>query len=290
MRPGPDDRIDLHTHTTFSDGTCGVDELVQRARGAGLAAIGLTDHDTIAGWAEAPEAVRRHGVAVVPGIEVSTEYGHSSVHVLALLPDPSTDTALAHEILRARESRRTRARTMVDRLSADFPLTWELVAEQVAGETTTVGRPHIADALVAAGVVADRHEAFASMLAPSSPYYVRHYAPSPEAAVAAIRDCGGVAVAAHPASGSRGTAVPMGLLESMTAAGLAGIEVDHREHGAAERRRLAAFARAHGLLMTGGSDYHGRGKPNRLGENLTSPAVLEAMISLSSSGTEVLWP
>lgn len=177
---------------------------------------------------------------------------------------------------------------MVERIGEDHPLTWDDVQDQVAGGDTTVGRPHIADALVAAGVVADRGEAFAGILSPSSPYYVRHYAPAPEVAVAAIREAGGVAIAAHPASGMREGCVPEELLEAMAAAGLSAIEVDHREHNPVERRRLEAFARAHDLLVTGGSDYHGAGKPNRLGENLTAPSVLEAIISLSSSDTEVI--
>ncbi|GAB2532922.1 PHP domain-containing protein [Brachybacterium huguangmaarense] len=290
VSPDIESRIDLHAHSTYSDGTCGIDGLLAEARAARLDVLGLTDHDTTSGWAEAAAAVARHGVAVVPGIEVSTEHGRTSVHVLALLPDPSDGTDLAREMARARESRRTRARAMVERLAADFPLTWGDVAEQTAGEATTVGRPHIADALVAAGVVPDRGTAFASMLSPSSPYYVRHYAPAPAVAVAAIRAAGGVPVAAHPASGARGHQAPDSLLEEMAAAGLVAIEVDHREHTDAERRRLRDLARSLGLLVTGGSDYHGSGKPNRLGENLTSPDVLDAMISLSTSGTEVLRP
>lgn len=272
-------RIDLHTHSTYSDGTCDVDELLANARAAQLDVIALTDHDTTAGWGDARAAAARHGVAVIPGIEVSTQYGHASVHVLALLPDPSPDTALARELGRAREARRTRAREMVDRLAEDYPITWEQVSAQVAGERTTVGRPHIADALVAAGVVPDRSAAFAGPLAADSPYYVPHYAPSPEVAVAAIRDAGGIAVVAHPGSVRRGGELPETLLEAMAAAGLQGIEVDHREHDERERSRLRDLARSWGLWVTGGSDYHGRGKPNRLGENLTSPDVLEAMLS-----------
>lgn len=289
----PLDRIDLHTHSTYSDGTCDVDELLARAREARLDAIALTDHDTTAGWDDARVAAGRHGVAVVPGIEVSTQFGRSSVHVLALLPDPAPDTALARELARAREARRTRAREMVTRLAQDYPITWEQVSAQVAGETTTVGRPHIADALVAGGVVPDRSAAFAGVLAAGSPYYVPHYAPSPERAVAAIREAGGIAVAAHPGSAGRGGHLPETLLEAMAAAGLQGIEVDHREHDARERARLRDLARSWGLWVTGGSDYHGRGKPNRLGENLTSPDVLEAMLSLaarSERGAHILRP
>lgn len=292
-RPVPRLRIDLHTHSTWSDGTTSVAELLEQAAGYRLDAIALTDHDTTAGWEEARAHVARTGVMVIPGIEVSCEHGRASVHVLALLADPAPTTELAQELEACRASRRGRAQRMVTRLAEDFPLTWDDVRAQAAGEDTTLGRPHIADALVAAGVVRDRGEAFATMLAPSSPYYVPHAAPSPEVAVAAIRKAGGVAIAAHPASTSRGGDADPELLEAMIAAGLHGIEVDHREHSEEQREHLRALARRHGLLVTGGSDYHGRGKPNRLGENLTAPEVLEEIISLagaSPSGTEVLRP
>lgn len=293
MPVDPAARIDLHAHSTYSDGTSGIDDLLAEARAARLDIIALTDHDTTAGWEDARRAARRHGVAVVPGIEVSTEHGRSSVHVLALLPDPSPDSALGRELSRAREARRRRAREMVERLSEDFPIGWEQVRALTAGESTTIGRPHIADALVASGVVRDRDEAFADMLAAGSPYYVPHYAPSPETAVAAIRAAGGIPVAAHPASGLRGAEVPLDLLEAMIGAGLQAIEVDHREHDDAARARLRDIARAHGIWTTGGSDYHGQGKPNRLGENLTSPEMLEAMISRSADsaiGAEIMRP
>ncbi|MCL6421995.1 PHP domain-containing protein [Brachybacterium sp. JHP9] len=285
-----DARIDLHTHSRCSDGTTTVAELVRRAAESGLDAIALTDHDTVAGWDEAARAARAHGIAVVPGIEVSTEYRHFSVHVLAILPDPSAGTALAEELSRARASRDGRARAMVERLGADYPITWEDVAAQVAGENTTVGRPHIADALVACGVVPDRSAAFGEVLSPQGPYYVRHYAPAPDVAVRAIADAGGVSIAAHPASGMRGGQVPDGLLESMIASGLGGIEVDHREHDDVARARLRDLTRASDLIVTGGSDYHGAGKPNALGENLTAPAALSALIERAASRTEVLLP
>lgn len=283
-------RIDLHAHTRCSDGTDDVDALVRHAAEEGLDVVALTDHDTTAGWDEAAEASRRHGVAVIPGIEVSTECEDLSVHVLALLPDPSPSTALHSHMERARESRGTRARRMVERLAADHPIRWEDVEAQVAGESTTVGRPHIADALVARGVVADRTEAFGDLLSSSSPYYVRYWAPEPAQAVRAIVAAGGVAVVAHPGALTRGSTIPDDLLEEMVAAGLAGIEVDHREHDDVSRARLRAFARSHELLVTGGSDYHGAGKPNRLGENLTRPSVLAALIERATSRTEVLLP
>lgn len=284
------DRIDLHAHSTWSDGTRDVAELFEDARAAGLSALALTDHDTTAGWAELPDAVRSTGVAAVPGIEVSAEHEGLSVHVLALLVDPDPGTPLAGEMERACRSREERARSMVELLGRDVPISWDLVQEQVADETTVIGRPHIADALVSAGVVPDRSSAFTELLAPSGPYYVPYYAPSPTAVVELIHAAGGVAVIAHPGSTSRDGGLPRELLEDMIAAGLDGIEVDHREHDDAERASLLALARSHGLLVTGGSDYHGAGKPNRLGENLTQSDVLAAITRRATSTTEVIRP
>ena len=201
------------------------------------------------------------------------------MHVLAFLVDPSEESELAAEMARARASRIERARRMVELISADHPVTWEDVTAQVAGDTTVIGRPHIADALVAAGVVPDRSAAFTEVLRPSGPYYVPYYAPSPLDAVRAIREAGGVSVLAHPGSVTRDDDLPLELLEQMVQAGLDGLEVDHREHGETETARLREFARRHDLLITGGSDFHGTGKPNRLGEHLTDPAVLERIES-----------
>ena len=284
------DRIDLHAHTSWSDGTCGVAEMFQRARQVGLSSLALTDHDTVAGWQELPAAVAASGVAAVPGIEVSAQHEGRSVHVLALLVDPDEATDLAREMRRAREARAQRARKMVELIAADHPVSWEDVQAQVAGETTVIGRPHIADALVAAGVVADRSAAFAEILRPSGPYYVPYYAPSPVTAVRAIRRAGGISIAAHPGSVTRDDDLPLSLLEEMVEAGLDGVEVDHREHDDAERARLRDFADRHGLLSTGGSDYHGSGKPNELGENLTAPAVLAAIEERGAGGTSVIRP
>ncbi|MFC7373818.1 PHP domain-containing protein [Brachybacterium sp. GCM10030267] len=284
------ERIDLHAHTSWSDGTCDVHGLFRGAREEGLGALALTDHDTVAGWAELPGAVSASGVAAVPGVEVSSEHERLSVHILALLVDPSPDTELAMEMASARSSRSQRARRMVELVAADYPITWQDVQAQVAGERTVIGRPHIADALVAQGSIPDRSAAFREILSPSGPYYVPYYAPSPTVAVRAIRDAGGVAVVAHPGSVARDGDLPLELLESMVEAGLAGVEVDHREHDEAERARLRDFARRHDLLITGGSDYHGAGKPNRLGENLTQPSVLAAITERATSTTEVIRP
>lgn len=268
-------RVDLHTHSTASDGTDAPAAVVAAAAVAGLDVVALTDHDTTAGWAPASEAARNAGIALVPGTEVSARSHGISVHVLSYLQDPDHPALLA-EMERTRAARLVRARSIVDLLAEDYDLTWDDVVA-ATGTDATVGRPHIADALVARGVVADREEAFTSMLVPRSKYYVPHYAPDVLDAVAAIRTSGGVPVFAHPGADGRGRVVPDVVIERMADAGLAGLEVHHRDHGSAQVARLTALAERLGLLITGASDYHGAGKPNLLGEHLTDPAVLEAI-------------
>ncbi len=271
-------RIDLHTHSTASDGTDAPGAVVEAAAVAGLDVVALTDHDTTAGWAQATDAALRTGVALVRGAEISARSGGISVHVLSYLHDPA-HAALLDELERTRDARTSRARRMVDLLGEDYPITWEDVLAQTA-EGTTIGRPHIADALVAAGHVTDRSAAFATILAPGTPYYVPHYAPSAAAAVRGVRAAGGVPVFAHPGADGRGRVVADVVIEEMAAAGLAGLEVHHRDHDERQRTRLDDVARTLGLFVTGSSDYHGAGKPNRLGENTTAPTVLEQIEEL----------
>lgn len=278
--------IDLHTHSTASDGTQAPAVVVAEAAAAGLDVVALTDHDTTLGWAEAADAARAHGIRLVPGIEVSCSRRHQSIHLLAYLPDP-TDVALVDELARARESRDTRLERMVRRMAADgIPVTIEAVWAQVE-QGATAGRPHIADALVAAGVVQHRDEAFARWLGNDSPYYVAHYAPDPVHAVRVVRAAGGVPVVAHPWAGNRGRVVADELLEEMADAGLAGLEVRHRDHDADAVRHLDDLAAALHLFTTGASDYHGEGKLNRLGENTTSPQVLEEIEAQATGATVV---
>lgn len=267
--------IDLHTHSTVSDGTDSPRELISAAVRAGLDVVALTDHDTTGGWAEAEAAARELGIVLVRGAEISAVAEGISVHLLSYLHDP-TDAALLAATERTRSARSERARRIVERISADHALTWADVEAQ-AGPGTTVGRPHIADALVARGHVADRTEAFATLLHGRSPYYVPYYAPDAEDAVRLILAAGGVPVMAHPAASGRGRVVADRVIRRLADAGLAGLEVHHRDHTPQERERLAALATSSGLLVTGSSDYHGRGKPNRLGENTTAPEVLDAI-------------
>jgi 3',5'-nucleoside bisphosphate phosphatase len=272
-------RIDLHTHSVASDGTDPPAEVIRAAARAGLDVVALTDHDTTSGWDEAAAVARRLGMALVPGMEISCQAGGIGVHLLSYLHDPD-DAALRAQTDRIRDDRLGRAARMVTRLAQDVPLTWADVEAQLA-DGATVGRPHIADALVAVGVVGSRDEAFAGLLAAGSPYYVRHYAVDAATAVRLVRAAGGVPVMAHPKAGRRGRVVADEVIAELAAAGLAGLEVDHRDHLPAERVALRGIARDLGLFVTGSSDYHGAaGKPNEIGEHLTSPQVLEAIEAL----------
>lgn len=278
--------VDLHTHSTHSDGTEPPGTVVRRAAEAGIGVVALTDHDVTTGWAEADAAGRETGVLVVPGIEVSCSWRGISVHLLAYLPDPR-DEALAEELAASRSSRDSRIRVMVERMAADgYPVSYEeLVA--LAEEGATLGRPHLADLLVRRGVFPHRDAAFQDVLSSRSPYYVTHAAPDPVRATELVVAAGGVAVMAHPFAGRRGRTVDDRVVAQMTDAGLAGLEVDHRDHGPEERSHAAALAGRLGLLRTGSSDYHGAGKPNRLGENTTAPEVLEQLLE-RASGTALL--
>lgn len=279
-------RIDLHAHSNVSDGTETPAGVIVSAVAAGLDAVALTDHDSTDGWESASAAAREHGVAFVPGMEIScrTEEG-ISVHLLSYLHDPA-HAGLLEEITKSKDARLTRAEHMVTLLSEDYPLTWDDVIHHVA-PGATVGRPHIADALVAAGVVADRTEAFTSILTSHSRYFVQHYAPNPALAVELVRAAGGVPVFAHPVASSRGRIVGERTYRDMIDAGLLGLEVEHRDNPEEGRVFLRGLAAEHGLLMTGSSDYHGAGKPNLLGENTTSPEVLARIEELASGSTVV---
>ncbi|MCC3296701.1 PHP domain-containing protein [Arthrobacter caoxuetaonis] len=279
-------RIDLHTHSNVSDGTEAPGAVMAAARAAGLDVVALTDHDSTAGWAEAAEAAGTLGVTLVPGMEVSCRTADGiSVHVLSYLHDPS-HPGLRKEIAKSRSARVSRAEQMVERLSEDYPISWQDVEEQVA-PGATIGRPHIADALVAVGVVPTRSAAFAGILTGRSKYFVAHYAPDPAVAVELIRAAGGVPVFAHPEASARGRVVGEETYHQMIDAGLAGVEIEHRDNPEAGREYLRRLAAEHSLLVTGSSDYHGTGKPNLLGENLTAPEVFERIEELGT-GTGVI--
>jgi predicted metal-dependent phosphoesterase TrpH len=280
-------RIDLHTHSTASDGTQSPAEVVSSAADAGLDVLALTDHDTTAGWDEAADAAKQIGIALVRGMEISCQHENISIHLLCYLQDPAAP-GLLKEVNRSRESRETRAQRIVDLLACDLPLHWDDVLEQTT-PGATIGRPHIADALVAKGIVPSRDVAFADYLYAGSPYYASHYAPDPVRAVRLVREAGGVAVMAHPFASQRGRVVEDAVIEAMAAAGLAGLEVHHRDHDGAEIRHGLDLAASLGLMVTGSSDYHGVGKSNQLGENTTDPVVLEQIEALAT-GLDVLRP
>lgn len=284
----PDPFIDLHTHSSVSDGTERPAELVRAAAAAGLDGVALTDHDTTAGWDEAIATARELPLTLLPGLELSTRIGYRSVHVLGYLVDP-TDPALVAETTRIRDGRLARARRMVERIGADHPLTWDDVLAQ-ASEGATIGRPHIADALVARGLEPDRSAAFRGILHPASGYYEPHEAPSPLRGVELIRGAGGVPVIAHPAASSRGIVIDEEMLRALVGAGLGGLEVDHRENVSHGKRTLLDWAVRFDLFVTGSSDYHGTGKPNRLGEHRTSRAAFDAIVAEATGSAPVSGP
>jgi predicted metal-dependent phosphoesterase TrpH len=278
-------RIDLHAHSNASDGKQSPAEVMRAAAEAGLDVVALTDHDTTAGWGEAAAAADKHGIALVRGIEVSCQHDGISIHLLGYLQDPSAP-GLIEELRRSRVSRDTRAQGIVARLSQDLPLSWDDVLEQIE-PGATVGRPHIADALIAKGIVTSREAAFADYLYDGSPYYASHYAPDPVLAVCLVGQAGGVAVMAHPFAAARGRVVDDSVIEAMAAAGMAGLEVHHRDHTARQVQHGLDLAASLGLFVTGSSDYHGAGKANRLGENTTDPVVLQQIEALAT-GVDVL--
>lgn len=280
--------FDLHTHSDLSDGTTSPAEVVAEAARAGLAGVAMTDHDTTAGWRAAEAAAAQHQIALVRGMELSTVSSDGiAVHVLSYLHDP-LNIDLLTEIEKSRNARYTRAKRMTELLAEDFPITWELVKQQTNVEST-IGRPHLADALVQVGVVPNRSAAFDSILRGGSKYYVPHYAPDPVLGVELIRAAGGVPVFAHPKAKVRGRVVEDELFYDMLDAGLAGVEVYHRDNSGSGKTWLLNFAKKHDLLVTGSSDFHGAGKPNRIGEHVTPRATVEAIEAQATSGYEVLW-
>ncbi|WP_104084122.1 PHP domain-containing protein [Cryobacterium sp. Y11] len=268
--------IDLHAHSSVSDGTETPAELVHAAAVAGLGTIALTDHDSTAGWAGASAAARAEHLTFIPGMEFSTRVDYASVHLLAYLFDPA-DSSLLAEMTRVRAARLARAEKMVARIGVDYALSWDDVLAQTT-PNATVGRPHIADALVARGHALNRSAAFADILHWKAGYFQPHYAPEPLRAIKLVRAAGGVPVIAHPATRGIGDVVAESSLKTMVEAGLFGLELDHRENQPEPTARLRELAAKFGLFVTGSSDYHGAGKPNRLGENSTAPEVLERII------------
>ena len=268
--------IDLHTHTNFSDGTDSPTQLINKALAAGISVLGLTDHDSISGWQEAITALRP-GISLVPGAEISCQTSDGiSVHILGLLFD-SENLELMGTMQATRENRHGRMAKIITRLNeAGIDISMQDVLDQLA-EGATLGRPHLADALVKKGVVASRDEAFTQMLHNKSKYYVSHYSPLPEVAIKMIKAAGGVSVIAHPMASHRGRTISLENFGSLIDAGLDGVEVDHRDHSPDEKTQLIELAKQNDLVMTGASDYHGNGKLNQLGEYVTMPEQWERL-------------
>lgn len=253
-------RIDLHAHTTHSDGTCLPEELVERAVTAGLTALAVTDHDTTSGLDAARTAARPHGLEILSGVEVSTQIPEGGVHVLGYGFDEASETFRAF-LEHVRHERARRNEQILGRLEAlGVPLTAEEVAAHATG--SIVARPHFAHAMVARGYVESFREAFDRYLSDAGPAYVLADLPTPEEAIVAIRKGGGVAVLAHPRQISiEGQARYVELLQRLCAAGLGGLEVQHPSHKPHHRARFLKLAERFGLVPTGGSDFHGANKP-----------------------------
>ncbi|MET7530410.1 PHP domain-containing protein [Streptomyces goshikiensis] len=267
-------RIDLHAHSTASDGTDSPAELVRNAAAAGLDVVALTDHDTVGGYAEAIAALHGipAGLTLVTGAELSCRLDGIGLHMLAYLFDPD-EPELARERELVRDDRVPRARAMVAKLrDLGVDITWEHVA-RIAGDGS-VGRPHIATALVELGVVRSVSDAFTpAWLADGGRAYAEKHELDPFEAIRLVKAAGGVTVLAHPAAVKRGRCVPEAALGALAAAGLDGIEVDHMDHDTDTRARLRGLAGDLGLLTTGSSDYHGSRKTCRLGEYTTDPEI-----------------
>jgi predicted metal-dependent phosphoesterase TrpH len=271
--------IDLHAHTNRSDGTFPPREVVRLGAERGLDVVAITDHDTTEGLEEAAGAGSEFGVEVVPGVELSAEYRGTSIHVLCYWMDPANEELRA-ELRRLRDSRLRRGELMVEKLRAlGLPISFERVRE-IAGGGNVV-RPHVARAMVEAGIVESEQEAFDRFIADGGPGHVPKHALDPVDAVGLIRRAGGVCVLAHPGMWGAQTSVPDELIEAMAGAGMGGLEVDHPEHTPEQRVYYGVLADRLGLVRTGGSDCHGnRYDPVRLGTEVTDPERFDALRAL----------
>jgi predicted metal-dependent phosphoesterase TrpH len=278
-------RADLHSHSTASDGSLPPAEVMARARAAGLDAIALTDHDTVAGHAEARAALPP-GLTLVPGVELSCRLDGASLHLLGYLFDPA-EPQLAAECAALREARVRRAQATTARLAElGAPLTWAQVLAEAGG--SVVGRPHIARAMVAAGIVASQDEAFGPLwLGAGGRAHVARYALDPVRAIGLVHAAGGVTVLAHPGAARRGPVVPDTSIAALAAAGLTGIEVFHPDHDNFERMRLASVAVKLGLVPSGGSDDHGAATGYRVGCDTIARQPYERLLSRATGAAPV---
>lgn len=271
--------IDLHTHTSYSDGTFTPDELMKLAVERGLTTVAVTDHDTTKSWADARVAADAAGIELVTGVEFSATYEGASIHVLCYWPD-AENQGFADELQRLHEDRFRRGEKMVEKLQAmGYPITFERVREISKGDN--IVRPHIAQALMEAGVVETVKDAFTEeLIADGGKADVPKHALHPMDALALIKLAGGVCVLAHPGMWGTQGGVPDALIEEMAQGGMVGLEVDHPDHDDEKRAYYRAMAERLGLIITGSSDCHGnRYDPVRLGCATTAPDMFEALRS-----------
>lgn len=278
---------DLHLHSVHSDGTESPAEVMRCAFAHGVRTAALTDHDRISGWSEAAGAALGLGMTFLPGMELSMKTEVRTLHMLAYLFDPDNEP-LRVEADRIRRDRVERAQRIVRRIGEDHQIRWDDVIG-AAPEGATIGRPHIADALVARGIVSTRGEAFTEILDPGSRYYEPLYAPDPLTAVRLITHAGGVAIAAHPVTAGPASFLSRQEIDELIEAGLGGFEIDHRDNTPDGKAMLHEIATEHDLIITGASDYHGDGKPNVPGENSTTPEMVTRIID-RATGTAPQFP
>ncbi len=275
--------IDLHAHTNESDGTLSPTEVVELAIERDLDTVAITDHDTTSGLDEAAAAADEAGLALVPGIEFSAEYEGASLHVLAYWVDPA-DEALRAELQRLNDSRFRRGELMVRKLQdLGYPVSFERVRDIAGGGL--IARPHVAQAMVEAGIVPDEKSAFDRFISDDGPAAVPKHALHPLDALALIERAGGVCVLAHPGMWKGQGSVPDELIEAMAQGGMAGLEVDHPDHDDGQRARYRELAGRLGVAITGASDCHGaRYVPMRLGCETTERRQFEALLAAAGRG------
>jgi hypothetical protein len=266
---------DLHAHTTRSDGTLAPAEVAQLAAERGLEGLAITDHDTFAGLDEAAAAASAVGVAFVPGIEFSAEFDRASLHILGYWVDPANGP-VREELKRLTDTRFRRGEMMIEKLrELGYEISFERVREIAGGET--IARPHVATAMVEAGIVGTETEAFDRFISDDGIAYVPKHALAPLDALELIRAAGGACVLAHPGMWKGQGSVPDDLIERMAAGGMAGLEVDHPDHDPEQRAKYRALAEGLGLVPTGASDCHGERYGTRLGCDRTSPHLVEEL-------------
>ena len=280
-------RIDLHTHTRASDGTQTAEELVRAAAEQGIDVLGVTDHDTTDAWAAAARTAEEVGITLVRGMEISTRHRGRGAHLLAYLADPTYPPLVTH-LRKILDGRSSRVPAMLERLRAVGVAVDIADVRRAVDGTAATGRPHVADALVALGVVPDRSTAFRRYLNPGRPAYVDRYAAPLVEMIRIVGEAGGVTVLAHPWGRHGPDCMPETAITELAGLGLAGLEVDHQDHTPADRERLRAIAQGLGLVVTGSSDHHGLGKhDHELGCNTTAPDQLERLLALAETASQL---